>query len=169
MPDDIGKYSGRGQTLAANNDCIGEIVGRAAKDAERMTNSAKVTLSDIDRIQKIAVNYLREAADGAFLPSVTGIAARLGCTRQNLYAYAKTHPDSPFDLWLQSFSDLCGEAMMEAAMRGSVKEVSAIFSAKSRYGWRDNLTLEIAQPDRGPLHSQVTPDEIAQKWAELPD
>ena len=144
MSDEITKYSGRNQTLAANADSITEIVTRAAKDAERMNHGERISLEDVDRIQEISVKYLHEAAAGGFLPSVVGMASRLGMTRQNLYAYAKSHPDSPFDLWLQSFSDVCGECMMEAAMRGSIKEVSAIFTAKARYSWRDNISLEIS-------------------------
>ena len=59
--------------------------------------------------------------------------------------------------------------MMEAAMSGSVKEVSAIFTAKSRYGFRDNLALEIVAPDSRLVRGDETAEAVAAKYAELPE
>lgn len=169
MPDEIQRYGGRGQTLSVNQDSISEIVSRAADDAERMASREKVPLTDVPKIQRIAVDYLRDCADGGYLPSVMGLASRLGRTRQSLYWHSSHHPESDFTAWLQDFSDLCGETMMEAAMSGSVKEVSAIFTAKSRYGFRDNLALEIVAPDSRLVRGDETAEAVAAKYAELPE
>lgn len=130
MSDTPMKYAGKGQTLQANTTRVSELVSAVADDMERTRTGEKVPLSDLERVKSVAAAYMRECAAVGTLPSVRGIAARLGVSRQSLYDFRKAHENSAFSKWLEDFSDLCGEVMMQAAVEGAVQSVPAIFVAK---------------------------------------
>ena len=144
------KYKGRGQTLDANADEIGKIVSRAQKMLELATDEGRrFELSDLASVNRIAVQYLGACAAAQTMPSVTGMAAALGRTRDALYRYARTHKD--FGQWLDAFSDTCGEALAAAALKGAVNNVMAIFVLKSRHGWEENGTLKLQVERENPF------------------
>lgn len=159
-------YAGRQQTLETNTCRTREIIGKARDDMIRANAAEKIPLSDLPRVKQAAQQYLSECADGAMMPTVRGMAARLGLSRNAVYDYQKKHPAGAFSDWLDDFSDMCGEVMMAAALDKSVDTVSAIFIAKARHGWRDAITIEAVPRD--PLGTPLSPEEIAQKYAELP-
>lgn len=170
---DIQKYGGKEQTLQANTARVQTLVGAVADDMERTRTGEKVPLSDLERIKAVATDYMRECAAVGTLPSVRGVAARLGVSRQSLYSYNKQHENSEFSRWLEDFSDACGETMMMAALEGAVQAVPAIFVAKSRYQWREapqQIELGKINPlsDDGRNADEVAA-EIAMKYRELPE
>lgn len=161
------KYTGREQTLASNTKRNGELVGRALDDLMRANTVEKVPLGDLARVKKAAQGYLSECAERSMMPTVRGMAARLGLSRNSVYDYVKKHPGSEFSEWLDDFSDLCGEVMMEAALNRTVDTVSAIFIAKSRHGYRDSVVLEVV--NNNPLGEARSAEEIAQQYEFLPE
>ena len=165
------KYAGKQQTLQANVTRTSELIARAA-DEMQMANRPeveRVPLRDLERVKVVAAEYLRDCAANGFLPTVRGIAARLGLARIALYEYARYHPGSDFSKWLEDFSDLCGELTMAAANDGTIAAVPAIFTAKARFGFREQPTqLEIVQSN-SPLGPVMDAEEIAERYAELPD
>ena len=165
------KYQGRGQTQLANADGIAALMATAADEYSQSNGGEQIALTDINAVKRAAVEYMRDCAERGSLPTVRGIAARLGCTRQALYAQAKRHPGGALALWLEDFSDACAEATMAAAMAGNVREVSAIFTAKSRYQWREApAQLEIGQlTSVTGADTQEAAAEIAVKYLELPE
>lgn len=88
----------------------------------------------------------------------------MGRTRTALYKYGNDHP--AFSEWLTEFSDLCGEATAQAAIHGATKEVSTIFTLKSRHGWRDVISIEPIQQNPGITEEDV--QAISAKYMELP-
>lgn len=162
-------YRGRGQTLAVNTDTVSQIVGRAADEMARANATEKVSLARLDRVKEVTARYMEECSESGTLPTVRGMAARLGLSRNAVYDYQRHHPDSPFSSWLEDFSDLCAEIMMQAAAMGAVKEVSAIFVSKARAGWREQPTqLELMPFDnRRRFGSGLSTEELAEKYSTL--
>ena len=167
----IAKYEGRDQTLQTNTGRVGALVGMAAANLRNVNSDddgIRGKLSDMGLVQMAADEYLMECASLGVLPTVRGVAGKLGLTRQTLYHHAKRNPDSQFAKWFEEFTDLCGELTMQAALEGSVNVVAAIFTTKARYGWRDNFSVEITNTD-DPLGERPSPEAIAAKWAEVGD
>lgn len=163
-------YGGRQQTALVNSEQNAQLIAQAAAEMQ-MANDPKrekVPLRDLDRVREVASVYLAECAQTGMMPTVRGCAARLGITRGALYDYEKHHPGSEFSAWLQDFSDLCGEVMMAAAMQGSISPVPAIFVAKARHGYREQ-PVQIEVNPGGQFGDSMTAEEIARKYAELPD
>lgn len=164
-------YRGRGQTLAVNTDTVSQLVGRAADEIARANAAEKVSPARLDRVKEVASRYLEECSESGTLPTVRGMAARLGLSRSAVYEYQRNHPDGDFAAWLEDFSDLCAEIMMQAAAMGAVKEVSAIFISKARAGWREQPTqLELMPFDnRRRFGSGLSTEELAEKYSTLID
>lgn len=165
MKDDL---KGREQALTANASKVGDIVAQAAYGMSLAKGGEKAPLSDMNRVKDYAQAYLTECAEKGTLPTVRGCAARLGVTRNAFYDRAKRHPNSEFALWLEDFSDLCGEVMMQAALEGTVSPVPAIFIAKSRYHWREapqqiefgRIGQMGAEPDEYELRRRIAGDVV---------
>ena len=165
----IAKYEGRDQTLQTNTGRVGALVGMAAANLRNVNSDddgIRGKLSDMGLVKMATDEYLMECASLGVLPTVRGVAGKLGLTRQTLYHHAKRNPDSQFAQWLEEFSDLCGELTMQAALEGSVNVVAAIFTAKARFGWRDNFSVEITNTD-DPLGERASADAIIAKWSDV--
>lgn len=166
--DELTRYAGREQTQLANAEGVSALVRRGAVEYELAGGTDKVPLHDIATIRKVATEFLQDCAAAGVLPTVRGCVARLGYTRQAVYDYAKRHPDGALDEWLRDFSDACAEMTMEAAMTGNVKEASAIFTTKARFGWAEGpAQIQIGQIS----DSGITSDDaeiIAARYAALP-
>ena len=159
------QYGGRSQTLQTNSARTSELVGRAAKEMARVNGPEKIPLNDIEMVKAATEAYLIDCAGHGIMPTVRGCASFFGVSRNAVYDYARKHPGSAFSEWLDSFSDLCGELLMQAAVEGTASPVPAIFIAKSRYGWRENDDMPLKEiKDR-----ELTPEEIAAKWQDLPE
>lgn len=158
-----GQYTGRSQTLQINNARTAELVSMAAEEMKRINSAEKIPLTDIEMVRHASQKYLLECAKHGVMPTVRGCAAYFGLTRNALYNFARFHRGSAFQEWLQNFSDICGELLMQSAIEGTASPVPAIFVAKSRYGWRENeeTPLQDVEPP------EPNADEIAAKYADL--
>lgn len=131
----------------------------------KATEIDKVPLGDIERVREVAVDYMNECAESGIMPSVRGVAARLGVTRWAIYDYAHKHPGGALARWLEDFSDCCGEVMMAAALNGTVSAVPAIFTAKARYSWRE-APVQIELQTNSAIGDAVDVDELKKRIAE---
>ena len=167
---DAQSYGGKGQTMEINARGVSAIVADTAANMRLSFTGERVPLNDIRRVIDTATDYLDVCAQAGILPTVRGVAAYLGLSRQALYDAAARNPDGALAKWLEDFSDVCGEAVMQAAMAGVVAPVPAIFTTKARYGWREPpAQYEIAAKQVGPLGEEADPSEIAAKYRELPE
>lgn len=163
-------YAGRGETIAYNDGKISALVSDLADGLSNIayTNeNERIRLKDSEAVKKITIIYVKACAENASLPTMSGLAKAIGCSRQSLYDHMQRYPDDETTAWLADFSDSCAECMMQAALSGSVATIPAIFIAKSRYNWRDALVIENippAMPD-----SPLTAEEIQEKYDFLPD
>lgn len=160
-------YAGRGETVAINDEKISALVSDMADGLQKVTDpESRIQLRDTEIVQRITIQYVRVCANTSTLPTMSGLAKALGCTRQALNKYIKEHPGTPTEEWLTDFSDTCAEVMMQAALSGSVSPVPAIFIAKSRFNWRDAITIENTVP--APLSESLSPEEIVEKYKDIP-
>ena len=83
-----------------------------------------------------------------------------------MYKFADAHED--FREWLENFSSMAGEAMGAAAIHGATAAIPSIFILKSRFGFKDVVSVEQVQP-KSALGSTVDPDTIAARYTALPD
>ena len=158
-------YGGRSETLAVNDVRISQLVANAADGMQNLLDPRKrVPLADTQRIAEISIQYVRACSESATLPTISGLAKAIGCTRSAIYDFIKKHPDHESAKWFEDFSDTAADVMMQAALSGTVAPVPAIFIAKARYNWRDAITIEAVPVD--PLGKEYTAEEIKKRIIE---
>ena len=155
----------KAESAELNKQAISELVTAAADGMDRIASSEKISLADAEAVKAMTRLYMRHCAQKSMLPTMSGLAGCLGCTRNAMYNFIKRHPDSETAIWLQDYSDRCGEIMMQAALSGNVQAIPAIFTAKSRYGWKENEEPIMAEPSS----EKMTAREIMDRYADLPD
>ncbi len=156
---------GRQDTIVANRALVTQIVVMGADGLRKMANGERASLHDTAAVKEATARYLEECAKAGVMPGMAGLSAELGYSRQNVYHYIKKHPESDTTKWLKAVSDYFGEMMMTGALSGAVSAIPAIFTAKSRFGWREDeepIFKDTTMPE-------PTPEEIAEKWADLPE
>ena len=126
-------------------------------------------MRDTGTVRKVMDSYMKSCDTVGIIPCKSGAARAMGISVQGVRSFMVGNPDHPTTEFLEIVFDLFSETLNNAALSGLSQPIYSIFLQKAIYGMRDNLAIEITQPDRGPLHPQATPDEIAQKWAESPD
>ena len=157
--------SSRADTVAVNDARITELVETARAGLENVADPARrISLRETERVQEITLQYLSACSEASALPTVSGLAKALGCTRGAIYEWTRTHPDDATTAWLEDFSDTCGELMMQAALSGTVSPVPAICVAKARHGWRDSYVVEHIPLD--PLGQTPDPDDLRRRIEE---
>lgn len=156
----------RAVASAVNEQLVSSLVADAAAGMKAVADpTRRVPLSDVEMVRAVTCGYLEHCSARGVLPSMSGLALCLGCSRQALYAHIRRNPDSETAEWLMGFSDVCGELVMQASLSGAVQAIPAIFIAKCRYGWKENvadLTVE-------PKQTNLTADAIVERYADLPD
>lgn len=150
---------------------LSSIISASAEELARAIDGGKVSLSDTEKVKIRGISYLRACADGACLPSMTGFARALGMTARALDDFKRRNPLHPTSDFLQMLHDAMADMLAEAAVRSGsgINQVFAIFLEKARFAWRDTTSIEISQPQTGPLGADVTADEISQKYLDLPE
>ena len=158
-------YGGRSETLAVNDNRISQLVAGAADGMQNLLDPQKrVPLADTKSIAEITIQYVRACAESASLPTMSGLAKAIGCTRAAIYYFIKEHPEHESAKWFEDFSDTAAEVMMQAALSGTVAPVPAIFIAKARYNWRDAITIEAVPA--APLGAEYSAEEIEKRIVE---
>lgn len=101
------------------------------------TNTIKKTISDLaitfDLFQKL-VSMLNTKIK--YIPMINDFCRLLGISRST-YSKYKAGEDGEYENIMYMIEDYIGGFMLQGAMNGSIKEVSAMFTAKSTLGYKD--------------------------------
>ena len=146
---------------------ISALVSMARQELKDMPD--KISLGDTDCVKSITEQYLKSCDEVGVLPSKLGLCRAYGCSRQAVTDYMNHNPRHPTSEYLAIVFDAFNELLSNAALAGSVHPVYAIFLGKAVYGLRDTQTVEVVQPQTGPLFTETNPIDIANKYNALPE
>lgn len=150
---------------------LSALVAASAEEIARVIdNGGKVNLADTAMVQKRGIAYLRACSEGSCLPSMSGFARSLGMSTRALNDFKQRNPLHPTSEFLQLLHDSMADVLADAAIRNGsgINTIFAIFLEKARFSWRDNVTLEISQPQKDQLSYHVTPEQVA-RFSSLPE
>lgn len=164
------KKLSRRELLEANKATVQNIVDgllcQLRQNEEDARNGVKISLRDTQRVKDISLQYIESCKISGTLPTVTGVALALGITTDAIVKFRSRNPDHETTKWFMSLTENFGQIMMQAALDGAVAPVPAIFTAKARYGWRDDPEPEVKDNSDT---EELSPDAIAAKYSDLPD
>ena len=163
-------YGGRPETVETNNQQIRNIMSMTTAQLEALSvTDRRISLTDTEAVKQQTLLYLRACTEAATIPTFVGVSRSCGYTRQAVQAFAKRNPDHPTTIWFALIRDSISEALANAAMSGSVKEVISIFVLKSVGNWHENDGSLL--DDTNPYEMRMTADQIIKKYKDidLPD
>lgn len=159
--------SSRANTVEINSQIVSNIVQIAGAGLENISDpSKKIRLDDTGTVMDVSKEYIRLCAKHSMLPTMNGVAAALGHTRQSLWDFSKRHPKHPTAEWIDNLKESFAEIVMQNALAGSVSAIPAIFYLKSRFDWIEAKTPDIPYSDSDEI--MLNAEEVAEKYSDLP-
>ena len=157
----------RSETREQNDAEISKLIEISLAGLQNIAKGeTHVTLSDTATVKWITLRYLEMCKEHSVIPSFVDLANAIGCTRQALYRFIKTHPDHPTTDWLLHLRDVFSDILAKSALNGATRDIPSIFVLKAKYGWREDAD-DMPQNDNTQEHLDA--DAIIEKYADLPD
>lgn len=108
----------------------------------------------VEDFQEELMGFIKLTNETEVVPTVSGLAAWLGCNRQTLFNHAN-NPNSPFhDLALRAI-EFCHVSLENGASESKVNSVAYIFQAKNYFGMKDVQEVQV-KPTEGETNSPET-------------
>lgn len=136
----------KAESLQVSDEAISKLVNRGLSEMINADSGQKIDLHNAEMVKTVSKSYIKACADTSTLPSMAGLARAMGCSRTILYHWMNHNPDSETGQWLSMCHDLFSDLLSEGALRNNVNSIVAIFLQKAQYGLRDNLTIDVNQP-----------------------
>lgn len=115
-------------------------------------NREYVSLSDFPKVKETATAYIEACENAGFLPNFEGLAGALGISRQYIYLYLSTHPESETGKYLESIRTQWASLRMQLSENKILDPATSIFILKnSGLGFADRIDIAPAEPI-SPLH-----------------
>lgn len=156
MSDGVKRYGGASETQLVRAEAISQIV--ASQTALMEKRSVRINLNDLSDVRQAVKQYTDTCAECGVLPTMEGLAAILGHSRQNFYKYLRNHPDTETASFLDSLRTAWAAMRIAAADRGAASESISIFVLlNSNLDFTNEHKIAI-EPVRTPL--AVSPEEV---------
>lgn len=125
-------------------------------------NAPRVDLSDTQEVQKRIFMYLEACSLSSSFPSVMGLAAALGCSRQNLNRWLLSHANHTTTDFINIVKDLIADVLTDAALRNNAAQIMAIFQLKNLHGFADRVEVAPVTPERN--DRDYDPEDIRKRY-----
>ena len=125
-----------------------------------------VTLSDTETVKWITLRYMEMCREHSVIPSFVDLANAIGCTRQNLYAFMKSHPGHPTTEWLRHLREVFSDILAKSALNGATRDIPSLFVLKCQFGWREDAD---DMPSNDNSQEHLNAEAIIEKYSDLPD
>jgi len=141
-------------------------------DLSALTRNARYSLQDRQRklplvngdpalIEKQVIQYLQAVEKSGNMPTIQSMSRSIGHSRQSVYYFLDTHPNTEIAEFLEMARDAISEVVDLAAMTGKINPVYAIFTQKSLFGRIDRAELYLNTPAApNPLGEPASPAEL---------
>lgn len=125
-------------------------------------NAPRVDLSDTQAVQERIFMYFEACSMSSCFPSVMGLAAALGCSRQNLNRWLLAHANHATTEFINIVKDMIADVLADAALRNNAAQIMAIFIMKNCHGFADRVEVAPITPERN--DREYDPDEIRRRY-----
>ncbi len=115
-----------------------------SSDFAKLANTDKVSLSDIDEVERRMGIYLQACQETGTFPSNIGLARSLGYSDRALRYWRSKHANTVTAQRLESFAELCVECLTQSALQNNCNAIMAIFVSKALYQLRETSEVVIS-------------------------
>lgn len=121
--------------------------------------------NSVEVLEKELVDYFSLCDKTDTVPTITGIATWLHCSRETIYAHAN-NPNSQFSDILKNVINACQSSLENGAIDGKVNSVVYIFMGKNYFGLKDDKNITVTPSQNTSLNTQSTMDAIQKQLEE---
>jgi hypothetical protein len=123
----------------------------------------RADLTDLEAVQQITYQYMNACKDMGVFPTVLGLSASLGISRQGLNKHLREHPESDTAKFIEVVKDVFADIMTNSALFRNADSATTIFVLKNCAGFSDRL--EIQPVTQEPLGGDVNYSELEARIA----
>ena len=124
----------------------------------------KVNTSNLSEILDRIDLYFTRCIECSIRPSVTGMCAALGVTRQTWY-YWISGRKREYSTELEPINAILESLLEQYGLQGKLNPATQIFLLKNHFGYRDTNEL-VLTPSRPDLQDEVTEERLRKKYLE---
>lgn len=134
--------------------------------------STRTNLNDVEAVQRATEEYVAVCADVGIVPSMEGLAARLGLSRSFVYRFIREHgEDNPTAAYLNQARLSWASARMALAERGMLDSAMSIFVLRNsglNFSNRDEPEVDVEEKhnDRPPWAWGMSDEEYLKRVLE---
>lgn len=139
----------RRESAEFTDEQLAGLIHRATDDL--MEAPPKVNLADTARVKEITKQYLMACETASIVPSITGLANALGCTRAAIYDVINRRSPAETAEFFTRCHDTFSDLLSQSALRGATQPIASIFLLKSLFGLRESVELIATTKESGPL------------------
>jgi len=131
----------------------------------------KPDMTNAELVRQRVTDYFSLCQQNDMKPSIEGMALAFGVDRKALWNWANGHqskyiPQEARDVIKMAYTAV-NSMMADYMQNGKINPIPGIFLMKNNMGYTDQT--EIVVTPNNPLGENVTAEEIAEKYAELPE
>lgn len=119
----------------------------------------------VEELEKELIDYFSLCDRTDTVPTVTGVATWLHCSRDTIYAHAN-NPNSIFSDILKNVISACQLSLENGAIDGKVNSVVYIFMGKNYFGLKDDKNITVTPSQNTSINTQSTMDAIQKQLEE---
>lgn len=144
---------------AVGRDLEGKIL--LLQDVE---SRGRVNMQDTDAVKEVAADYMERCRAGGLVPTVMGLSASLGVSRQWLNRFCNENPSHPTTRFIEVLKEVFADCLTQAGFGRYISESLSIFILKNTASMADKVELE-AVASNTPLGESVTQQQLEERIA----
>ena len=128
----------------------------------------RVDLGNLEAVKQRTFDYFEACAKAGVFPSVMGLAVHgYGISRQALNQFLQRNTGSKTAEFISMAKDVMADILTNASLYNNANAVQVIFQLKNHFEHSDRVEIQPVVTNM--LHSVESAEEIAAKYAELPE
>lgn len=151
--------SDRLRAEAVGRDLEGKII--LLQDVE---SRGRVNMQDTDAVKEVAADYMERCRAGGLVPTVMGLSAALGVSRQWLNRFCNENPSHPTTRFIEVLKEVFADCLTQAGFGRYISESLTIFILKNTASMADRVELE-AVANNSPMGDTVNQSELERRIA----
>lgn len=144
---------------AVGRDLEGKIL--LLQDVE---SRGRVDMRDTDAVKETAAEYMERCRAGGLVPTVMGLSASLGVSRQWLNRFCSENPGHPTTQFIEVVKEVFADCLTQAGFGRYISESLSIFILKNTASMADKVELE-AVANTSPMGDSVDRSELERRIA----
>lgn len=151
--------SDRLRAEAVGRDLEGKIL--LLQDVE---SRGRVNMQDTDAVKEVAADYMERCRAGGLVPTVMGLSASLGVSRQWLNRFCNENPSHPTTRFIEVLKEVFADCLTQAGFGRYISESLSIFILKNTASMADKVELE-ASANTAPLGESISQQQLEERIA----